>query len=87
MVGEPDGVVLALEDGLLDKLDGLKVFGFYLVHRKVIYRLQEILISFGISIDKTDNSPDVEVDDSQHNGSIDLVKSDMNETVFQLIFR
>jgi len=39
LVGEPDGVVLALEDGLLDKLDGLKVFGFYLVHRKVIYRL------------------------------------------------
>ncbi len=24
MVGEPDGVVLALEDGLLDKLDGLE---------------------------------------------------------------
>lgn len=23
----------------------------------------------------------------RHNGSIDLVKSDMNETVFQLIFR
>ena len=31
---------LVLEDGLLDKFDGLQVFGFYLVHRAIMIGLQ-----------------------------------------------
>jgi hypothetical protein len=38
LISKPDGVVLALEDGLLDKFDGMDVFGFYLVHRATLFR-------------------------------------------------